>query len=679
MADKTAIVDFRRPFIKPSFRALTSTMDLSSTDTGSRTGGGRLLWLLPRVVFLLFVAGVGTLLWISHQADTEEQRATLISDMLWLEQSIRFQLVRNEELLGQIGLEQVRTSLKFESHARALLANSTGLRQIFWIDAGGKTLRAAPSARTDYLVGEEQGVVPSPPTSRLARALGEPSYSPAYPIIDGDWQFEVHVPVIHAEKTVGLTVGVYSMQRIIEEAVPWWLAERYRISVTDNSGKQLASRSKINPTRAGTSYELTFDPPGHGLFLSATPYQTPLPVVNRLVAVALVLLAVAVLVSLWVLRRHVQHRLRAEDALRKEYAFRQAMDSSIQTGLRARDLDGRIIYVNSAFCRMVGWSANELIGRSPPMPFWTEDSIEGTQALNDRILSGESVEQGFELGFRRRSGEQFTVLIHEAPLIDGNGNQTGWMGSVIDITDRKQQEEHNARQQERLQSTARLVAMGEMASGLAHELNQPLAAVSSYCSAALNMLENDSMPEEVIPALQKAVAQAQRAGQIVRRVYSLAQHSDGKLELVHLSERVDAVIALVEVDFRRRGLLIQKIFKADPVIEGDAVLIEQTLFNLIRNAGEAMSASSTGRRLVLLRLWQENGYAFLQVLDYGTGIDPSVAEKLFDPLFTTKREGMGMGLSICRSIVEYHKGRIGVEQNPEGGSIFTVSIPVIAT
>ena len=168
----------------------------------------------------------------------------------------------------------------------------------------------------------------------------------------------------------------------------------------------------------------------------------------------------------------------AEAALRNEHAFRKAMEDSVQAGLRARDLEGRITYVNPAFCAMVGWSAEELTGRMPPMPYWVDEEMEATRALHDRILAGEGPRRGFEVPFRRRNGEMFPVLIHEAPLIDANGRQTGWMSSVIDISDQKRAEELARQQQERLQSTARLITMGEMASSLAHELNQPLAAAS---------------------------------------------------------------------------------------------------------------------------------------------------------------------------------------------------------
>jgi PAS domain S-box-containing protein len=122
---------------------------------------------------------------------------------------------------------------------------------------------------------------------------------------------------------------------------------------------------------------------------------------------------------------------------RHEYAFRKAMEDSLDTGMRARNLDGEIIYVNPAFCRMVGWSAAELIGRRPPMPYWADDYIDETRAIHDRVLAGQGPEEGFELKFKRRNGEVIDVLIHEAPLIDAHGNHSGWMGSMVDITERK--------------------------------------------------------------------------------------------------------------------------------------------------------------------------------------------------------------------------------------------------
>lgn len=653
-------------------------MSRVSSGAENRATLGRLLWLLPRVAFLLFVAGVGALLWLSHQSDTEERKATLISDMLWLEQNIRFQLIRNAEVLGQMSPQQVQTSQIFESEARTLLVNKTGLRQILWVDVSGNTIRAAPSASIDIPVGEAPHAVPSPLFTRLAQATERPTYSPAHSITIGDWQFEVHVPVFREGKVDGVVVGVYSIQGIIEESVPWWLAERYRISVKDNSGIQLASRSKIDPATTGVNYNLSFDPPGQGLLLSATPYQAPFPLVKRLVAAALVLLAIAVLVSLWVLRRHVQRRQTLEEELRQEHGFRKAMEDSLDTGMRARKLDGEIVYVNPAFCRMVGWSAAELIGCRPPMPYWADDYLDETRAIHDRVLAGEGPEEGFELKLKRRNGQVIDVLIHEAPLIDAHGKHSGWMGSVVDITEQKQANERARQHQDRLQSTERLAAIGEMASSIAHELNQPLAAISSYCTGAVNLLRNHAAADDVIPALDKAVEQSKRAAQVIRRIYSLARRSQNRFEVINLAESIDAAIGLIDADIRRKGIRVATDIQSRPTVEGDPVLLEQALLNLFRNAADSMEDTATDRRLIGITLTAENRYLKLSISDSGCGIDPAQADKLFEPLFTTKEEGLGMGLAICRSVVENHRGRITFEANPEGGTIFHILLPMAA-
>jgi len=626
------------------------------------------LWLLPRLSFGLFIAAVLALLWLSDRADNEEQRATLISDMLWLEQNLRFVQTHNEELLGQIGPRQAGDPAAFEAHARTLIGNQTGLVRIVWLDAAG-TIRA----------GTSTGSAPAPDREsvRLALSIGKPVYGSAYDTGGEQWQFDVHVPVFANGQVAGTVVGSYSLRRMLEESVPWWLAERYRIVVVDAGGKVYAARSKVEAPAAEGSYQLAFDPPGRGLALEATPYRSPPPLAGRLLSAALVVLAVAVLWSMWALRRHTQRRLAAEQALRDEHAFRKAMEDSVQTGLRARDLEGRITYVNPAFCAMVGWSADELIGRKPPMPYWVDEEIEATRALHDRILAGEGPEHGFEVSFKRCNGEVFPVLIHEAPLIDAGGHQTGWMSSIIDITDQKRSLELARQQEERLQATQRLIAMGEMASSLAHELNQPLAAIAGYNAGCLNMLAAGNADlRDIEEALGKSTEQAQRAGRIIRRIYEFVRRAEPKSEPCDVVQLVDEVIALVEPDARRHGMRIQREFAPSlPAVHGDRILLGQVVLNLIRNGIEAMRDVAPERRLLVIAAECKDDQVHLQVADRGHGIPEEVAARLFEPFFTTKPEGMGMGLNICRSVVEGHKGRLWLEPNPAGGSIVHVLLP----
>lgn len=649
-----------------------------TTNLAKPVAASRWLLLLPRMAFALFVAAVVALLMMSDRAEKEEQRAILISDVLWLEQNLRFQLTRHEEVLGQIGPHQAASAGLFEAHAKTLMASKTGLRQVIWLDAEGRIRQNYPGPTDAYMVGEVQDVVPSRETMRLAKSLGRPAYSTPYPIIDDDWQFEVHVPIFRDGQLAGVAIGAYSIRRILEESIPWWLAERYRISVIDTAGNILGTRSKVAATEDVSSYQIPFEPPGHGLSLQATPYRTPTPLAGRLLSSALVFLALLVLWSLWALRRHMQQRLAAEEALRNEYAFRKAMEDSLQTGLRARDPEGRITYVNPAFCRMVGWSAEELLGRAPPMPYWPDEYLDETRNIHDSILAGQGPEDGFELKFKRRNGELFDVFIHEAPLIDARGRHTGWMGSLIDVTERKRAEELAHQQRERLQATARLVTMGEMASSLAHELNQPLAAIASYNTGCLNMLDSGTADSaELKLALTKSAEQAQRAGRIIRRIYQFVRRAEPKSEPCDLAEIIDEVLGLVDADARRQGVrIVREVAPQLPVIQGDRVLIAQALLNLVRNAIEAMrNMPGEQRQLTVAAHTTIDGIA-IAISDMGCGISSETATRLFEPFYTTKTEGMGMGLNICRSVIEAHHGRLWYEANPQGGSIFRIQFPV---
>lgn len=634
-------------------------------------------WLLPRLAFVLFVGGVAMLLWISDRTEKEEQRAILISDVLWLEQNLRFALTRTEEVLAQVPPQHTQSAAAFEPHAKALLAGNAGLRQVVWIDNEHRIRQAFPGKIEATVVGEAIDAVPSRETARLARALGKPVYSPAYPVVDNDWRFEVHVPIHQGDRIVAVAVGAYSIRRLLDEAIPWWLAERYRIGIIDSTGMLLGVRSKVEATADASYYDIPFEPPGQGLTLHAVPYRTPAPLAGRLLSAALVLLAVIVLWSLWILRRHVQRRLAAEDALRHEHAFRKAMEDSLQTGMRALGLDGRITYVNPAFCRMVGYSAEELIGSKAPQPFWPSEERENIRTALAAARSPNPPSGGIEIRLQRRDGERFDALLYEAPLIDANGNHAGWMGSILDITERKRARELARQQEEKLAATARLVSMGEMASSLAHELNQPLAAIASYNAGCLNMLDaGTGDPQDIRTALAKSAEQAQRAGRIIRRIYEFVRRSEPKNEPCAPSIIIDEAIGLVEADARRQGVRIQYQSEGNlPEILGDRVLLAQVLLNLIRNGIESMQSKPREERLLDIRVAEADGHVAIRIADRGTGIPTEVEVRLFEPFFTTKVEGMGMGLNICRSIVEAHHGRIWHEANPGGGSIFSIRIP----
>lgn len=626
------------------------------------------LWRLPRLSFVSFIAVVVALLWLSDRSDREEQRATLISDMLWLEQGLHFVLKHNEELIGQINSPGTGPQTTFDAHVRTLIGNQTGLTRVRWLPP--QALGQTPSASSDASDIDQDSV-------RLSQSLGRPVYGNPRADVRNEWLVDVYVPIFLNEGVAGIVVGTYSLRRLLEETIPWWLTERYRIVIVNTDGTVLASRSKVEAPDTDTSYQIAFDPPGRGLSLEATPYSTPPLPAGKLLSGSLILLALVVLWSLWALRRHIQRRLVAESALRDEHAFRKAMEDSVQTGLRARDPEGRITYVNPAFCAMVGWTAEELVGRKPPMPYWVDEDIAATQALHDRILAGEGPERGFEVRFKRRNGEVFPALIHEAPLIDADGRHTGWMSSIIDLTDQKKAEDIVRQQSTRLQAASRLVTMGEMASSLAHELNQPLAAIAIYNSGCLNQLRSEHRDIKGIEeALNKSTEQAQRAGRIIRRIYEFVRRSEPKSEACNIGRLLEDIIAMVEDDSRHHAIHIQRDIPAPlPAIWGDHVLLSQVFLNLIRNAMEATQDETAERRALSVSASASDAAVTVRIADRGHGITPDIAERLFEPFFTTKTEGMGMGLNICRTIVEAHYGRLWYEPNPLGGSIFLVQLP----
>jgi two-component system sensor histidine kinase DctS len=255
------------------------------------------------------------------------------------------------------------------------------------------------------------------------------------------------------------------------------------------------------------------------------------------------------------------------------------------------------------------------------------------------------------------------------------------MSSILDITARKRAEELNRQQEEKLQESSRLATMGELSSMLAHELNQPLAAISSYTAGALNVLDRaDQNAAPVDPgllrrALEQARAQAQRAGQVIRSVHEFVKKREPMRQLVAIEEVVDGVRALVELQARQAYVALQVEVPGHlPPVLADRVLLEQVLLNLTRNAIEAMAAVDPEKRVLRIVAARANGQVSVSVIDRGHGIPPEVAERLFSPFFSTKAEGMGMGLSICRTAIEFHGGTLTHAPNPDGGTIFTFSL-----
>lgn len=630
----------------------------------------------------LLLALLIVLFWLLRQNAANEQRTTLIADVLWLEQSVNFRLEGNAEQFQQLALDLVlapetNQSALFRLRSQHLLKNNPELQQVLWLDASAQILAALPTQNLPRLGLGEPGNEVQAQTIERASKLGKPVYTEVYRISNSP-QFEVFFPVFQNNQYQGSLVGVYSLNTLLKHLVPWWFTEKYQVRILDADGTTLASKSKVSDAATTLSYTLAFDPPGYGLAFQVTAYRSDSNIAQTLITTLIIALAAAVLVSLWVMRGHIQRRLAAEQALRSEYAFRKAMEDSLTVGMRARDLEGVVTYTNPAFCQMVGFSAEELIDAKPPMPYWAPEDMERIQSIHNSIIDGKAPHEGFEVRLMRKDGSRFDALIYEAPLIDADGRQTGWMASIIDVTVRKHAEELARQQQEKLQFTSRLITMGEMASTLAHELNQPLAAITSYNTGCLNKLESGNFsPDELKHALGKIAVQAQRAGQIIRRVHDFVRKSEPKLAPCDLAEVIDDSVGFIDAAAKLLNIRIEREIQGmRPELMADPVMIEQVLLNLMRNGIEAMSETPLENRRLTVKLYQQDDHMQIRVIDRGSGIPLELREKLFTPFYSTKTEGMGIGLNICRSIIEFHRGRLWVEDNPEGGTIFVISLPI---
>ncbi|MFD1627497.1 two-component system sensor histidine kinase NtrB [Azospirillum griseum] len=647
----------------------------------------------------LVVVLLGAFLWLLQRNEREEQAAELVKDALWIEQNMRFQLTSDEdklerlaESLGRDAVNQVQVA----DMASIIVNTNPAIERVLWLDSLGRARLVHPPAEAAPETGAVEGDTPEflaqtprGDAFRIARSSGLRAYSSPYRIDANDVGFDAVFPLHRNGVFVGALVGVFSLEAMLTHHVPWWFAQRYQLEITDARGAVLGAKSRLSvlgptapdsPPDSARNHVIPFDPPGHGVSLVITAYPNDRNTTRTILVVAIFGLTGSALWSLWSLRRHIAGRLRAEEALREEHAFRKAMEDSLTVGMRARDLDGRITYVNPAFCRMVGWSAEEMVGRGPPMPYWLPEDLDRAEAAFREVLAGRAPESGLEMRFRRSNGERFDALIYEAPLIDANGRHTGWMGSVLDITERKKSEDLARQQQERLQQTSRLITMGEMASTLAHELNQPLSAIASYCTGCLNRLRSDRFDtQEVAAALDKLAAQARRAGLIVRRVHDFVRKSEPNVAPCSLATVLEDCVGLMGADAARLGVRVEMTASADlPPVAGDRILLQQVVLNLMRNGIEAMARTPRAdRRLIATVTATADGALLTEIRDHGCGIAPDIADGLFSPFFTTKSEGMGMGLNICRSIVEHHHGRLWFEAAPDGGTRFLFTLPVL--
>ena len=365
-------------------------------------------------------------------------------------------------------------------------------------------------------------------------------------------------------------------------------------------------------------------------------------------------------------------------ALDDSEARLQAILTAAVDGIITIDERGIIESANAATERMFGYDRDELVGSNVSMLMPQPHRDQHDQFIANYLTTGEAkiIGIGREVEARRKDGTTFPIdlAISEVNL---KGSRL-FTGVVRDISARRLAENEARRRRDELAHAARLSTIGELTSGIAHEVNQPLTAMVNFGEACLRMLRSGSGDARKLEnALQQIVDQGQRAGQIIRHLRRLARKSDNERVEVDISRLVRDVIELTTSEIRANGIDLSLLLDERlPTVMCDRIQIEQVVLNLVRNAMDAFEdAPVHGRELIICTRANSANSVELTVEDTGPGFDADKSEQIFETFFTTKAEGLGIGLSISRSIVEDHGGRLWATPRPGGGAIFYVSIP----
>ncbi len=341
-------------------------------------------------------------------------------------------------------------------------------------------------------------------------------------------------------------------------------------------------------------------------------------------------------------------------------------------------IHGRPIWLNPIVERLTGYAVEECLAMPDfPAPLVHEDDRPRILALYRQACEGSS---GSDIQYRlvHRNGSTTWMSTSWQPIYSIDGACIGWRSSHRDISEHRQSQQQAEQRQAELLHISRLNTLGEMASGLAHELNQPLSAIMSFAGASLRSIQSGEIDRSrLIRNIEQIVAQSTRAGEIIRRVRALAQRRPSSLGRVHVNEVIHVVLDLLGPDLRHKEIEVAlELCESLPPVPADAIQLEQVLLNLMRNAIEAMEIAGVRRRQLTLRTQIEPKDAVrIIVSDTGPGIPPEIMARVFDPFFTTKENGLGVGLSISRSIIESHRGQLRVDSGPEGGCTFTFTLP----
>lgn len=373
------------------------------------------------------------------------------------------------------------------------------------------------------------------------------------------------------------------------------------------------------------------------------------------------------------LKREVDARERMAEAEQQSAERFRAVIDSAHDAIIAIDSRGTVDTFNKAAERIFGYSPGEVVGRNVKMLMAAPHRDAHDGYLHNYMTTGVAkiIGTGREVEARRKDGTIFPIDLSVGEM--RIGDHRGFIGVIRDISERRQAERRVQELTAELVHVSRLTAMGQLASSLAHELNQPLTAVMNYAEAARGLIASN--PVRAAELVAKASGQAERAGDIIRRLRGFVEKRKVERSAEDLGKVVEEAVALAAIGAKVDGIRVVVELAADaPPISIDKVQIQQVLVNLIRNAIEVLRQAER-RVLTVSSTVADDGAQQVAITDTGPGIAPEIAGQLFQPFVSTKKGGMGVGLSISRSIVEAHGGRLWAEPNPDGGTVFRFVLP----
>jgi two-component system sensor histidine kinase TtrS len=355
---------------------------------------------------------------------------------------------------------------------------------------------------------------------------------------------------------------------------------------------------------------------------------------------------------------------------------------SVADGIYGVDIEGHATFVNHAMEVITGWSAEDLIGKNQHLLLHHTHAdgshFSGIECPVFHTFRDNQARYVDDDIFWCKDGSHIPVEYSSTPIRNARGEAEGAVVVFRNIAERKRTAEESCQHQSEMAHVARLSTMGEMASGIAHEINQPLAAITNYTRGCIRMLQkgDEGQQGRLIAAMEQVASQAERAGEIIRQLRRFVRKEAPEREWVDLAVLIHSLLRFIQPELRKGDVKVKlNLVSGLPAVWVHGIQLEQVLLNLTRNAIEAMQ-DNVGERRLGISAYQKGGAVYLQVSDNGHGIDAALQERLFTPFVTTKKQGMGLGLSISQGIIESHGGTMKLESNPGEGTHFTIMLPL---